>query len=71
MLNANKLKAKLVENDINVETFAKMIGISKDTMYRRINDGESFTLGEIDASISTLSLTIEDVNAIFFAQMFA
>lgn len=72
MVNVNKLKAKLVENGINVETMAGKMGIDGATLYRRLsNNGETFTIGEADQISRILSLTKDEVNAIFFSQFVA
>lgn len=72
MVNVNKLKAKFVENGINVETMAGKMGIDGATLYRRLsNNGENFTIGEADLIARILELSKDEVNAIFFAQYVA
>lgn len=72
MVNVNKLKAKFMENGLNVDAMAQKLGVDKATLYRRLsNNGESFTIGEADAISAELKLTGEEVNAIFFAQYVA
>lgn len=71
MVNVNKLKAKIVENGINVETLADRINMDRATLYRRLKDGDMFTIGEAEAISRALSLTADEVNAIFFAQIVA
>lgn len=36
-MKSNKLKAKLVENGVSMESYAKALGIDTATLYRRIN----------------------------------
>lgn len=70
--NINKLKAKIIERGHNVEWLAKVAGINKTTMYRRLNaGGGDFTLKEVAAIREALELTIEETNLIFFADSVA
>ena len=71
MVNVNKLKAKMVENGINVETLADRINMDRNTLYRRLSDGNKFTIGEADAISRELSLSADEVHAIFFTQFVA
>ena len=72
MVNVNRLKGKLVELGMNVETAANLIGMDKATFYRRLaSNGETFTIGEADAISKILNLTKSEVNDIFFAQYVA
>ncbi len=72
MVNVNRLKAKLVEHGMNVEQIAEQMGIDGATFYRRLaNDGNTFTVGEVDNFSRILALTRDEVNAIFFAQYVA
>lgn len=72
MVNVNKLKAKMVENEINVDEISDMIGVDRATFYRRLaNNGETFSIKEADMIISALNLTKDEVNSIFFSQIVA
>lgn len=72
MVNVNKLKAKIVENEMNVEELSRRIGIDKATFYRKLSaNGETFLIKEADAISKELQLTREEVNAIFFSQYVA
>lgn len=72
MVNINKLKGKIVERGMNVETLANIVGMDKATLYRKINaNGESFTIKEADSISKALNLTYEEVNSIFFSQYVA
>ena len=71
MVNANKLRAKMVEVGLNVETTAEKAGISKATLYRRLNNPEEITIGEADKLVSALALSCADAVAIFFSQIVA
>lgn len=44
-MNINKLKGKIVENNMNVEKLAKEIGCSTATLYRLMQTPEKITIG--------------------------
>ena len=72
MVNVLKLKGKIVEKGINVDTLAERIGVDRATLYRRLSsNGENFTIGEVDLICRELSLTKDEVNGIFFSQYVA
>lgn len=66
MLAENKLKAKIVECNLNIEQVSKQIGMDKATFYRKMAKN-SFLVREIDALAKVLSLTSEEATSIFFA----
>lgn len=66
MVNVNKLRGKIVENAVNVEYIAKVIGIDRSTMYRKINsNGENITIKEAAIMAKELKLTRDEINDIF------
>lgn len=72
MVNVNKLKGKLVECGMNVETVANLMRMDRATFYRRLADnGDTFTIAEADNISKILGLTRNEVNEIFFAQHIA
>lgn len=69
MVNINKLKGKIVEMGMNVETVSERIGMDKATFYRKMSaGGGSFTIKEADLISEVLLLTVEEINSIFFAR---
>lgn len=60
-----KLKAKIVENGINVETLAEQIGVDRSSMYRKLNNFEKITIGEARRIKAALNLTNEEASNIF------
>lgn len=71
-VNTNKLKAKIVENGMNVSELATKIGMDKSSLYRKLaNDGESMTIRDANAIVRVLGISSEDAIAIFFSQPFA
>lgn len=72
MTNADKLKATLKEKGMSIEEVSKLIGIDKSTFYRKLaSDGATFTIGEVDKMSQALSLTVEEINSIFFSNFVA
>lgn len=66
-MNINKLKGKIVERGMNVETLASLIGIDRSTFYRRLNNrGETFTVKEVNLIREHLKLSKEEAMEIFF-----
>ncbi len=65
-MNVAKLKGKMVERSINAETLAEKIGIDRSTMYRKLNAGERFTVGEAQNIKDVLELTGDEARSIFF-----
>lgn len=69
MANMKKLKLKLKAKGLSVEDVSKKMGINRATFYRKIkNDGETFTVGDIDKISRILGLQVAEINEIFFAQ---
>lgn len=64
-MDINKLRGKLVEKQVNVETLAKMIGTERSTMYRKFNNAEKITIGEAVKIKSVLGLTDAEATEIF------
>jgi DNA-binding XRE family transcriptional regulator len=65
-MNIPKLKGKMVEMGYNVETFATQIGVDRSTLYRKLECGEKISIGEAQRMKDVLSLSNEEVSAIFF-----
>ena len=71
-MNVNKLKGKIVENGLNVSQLAVSIGVDRTTLYRKLTStGETLTISEAEKIAKVLNLSMEDVNAIFFADFVA
>ena len=71
-MNVNKLKGKIVENEMNITTLAKRMGVDRATLYRKINrDGETFTIKEVNLIVEILNLTTEEAMEIFFKDFVA
>lgn len=64
-MNANLLKAALAERGMNQAQLARKIGISTNSMSRKMNGKRDFTLSEVLAISHALQL--EQPQLIFFA----
>lgn len=64
-MNINKLKGKIVENGLNVETLAKLINMNRSSLYRKLNDGDRFTIGEAVRIKEALGLADAEACEIF------
>ena len=71
MVNVLKLKGKMVEKKINDDEIAKRIGMDRATFYRRLSKSDDFTIKEVDSIVRELGLTMDETNAIFFADFVA
>ena len=65
-MNANLLKAKLVEKGMNVERIAAEIGLNPQTVYNKINN-DSFRTSEALKIGRALNLSSTELGEIFFA----
>lgn len=66
-MDINKLKGKMVERQVNVETLAKMIGAERSSLYRKFNNAEKITVGEAVRIKSALGLSDAEACSIFLA----
>ena len=64
-MKLNKLKARIIENGMNVEALADAIGVERSTLYRKLNKFEKITIGEAGKIKNALGLTDEDAIDIF------
>lgn len=65
-MNVPKLKGKMIEKGYNVDRLAEKMNIDRSSLYRKLNNGEKFTIGEAQKIKNTLGLTKDDASAIFF-----
>ena len=73
MVNVNKLKGKMVENEMSVAMLSEKIGLDKSNFYRKMNNrnGETFTVKEANLICKELNLTSLEAMAIFFRNLVA
>jgi DNA-binding phage protein len=68
-VNVAKFKAAIVERGTSVAELADAVGLSKSTLYRKINTGgDNFTIGEVLSITKALHLSADEGQQIFFAQ---
>ena len=66
-MNVNKLKAKIVEMGMNVESLAEAIGIDRSSLYRKLNKSEKITIGEAQKMKDALAMSDDEAYEIFLA----
>lgn len=72
MLNVQMFKGKVVEKGLTLGAVANAINIDRSTMSRKLsNDGDEFTIKQVDELVKLLSLSSEEAMAIFFSQFVA
>ncbi|WP_277680400.1 helix-turn-helix domain-containing protein [Gracilibacillus dipsosauri] len=72
VVNINKLKGKMVENQLNVTLMAEKLGVDRSTMYRKLNNrGDYLTIREANLIVDILRLTSEEAMTIFFNKFVA
>lgn len=64
-MNVSKLKGKIVEKGLNVETLAESIGLNRSSLYRKLNNSDKFTIGEARKIKDVLLLTNDEATDIF------
>lgn len=67
-MNIQKLKAKIVERGMNVETLGKNIGVDRSSMYRMLNNPQKITIGRALAIKKELNMTTAEAAEIFLGQ---
>lgn len=66
-MNVHKLRAKIIEEEMNVEELAEIIGISAPTLYRKLRAPLKMTIAEAIQIKDVLGLTDEEALDIFLA----
>ena len=64
-MNTNKLKGKIIEKGMSVETLAEKVGCDRATAYRWLGNMEKITCGAAIKIKAILDLTDEDAIDIF------
>ena len=65
-MKVNELRAAVVRAGMSMEMFAKKLGISKKSLYSRLNGNVEFELDELRRAKKTLALSNEAFMDIFF-----
>ncbi|PKE07342.1 helix-turn-helix domain-containing protein [Macrococcoides caseolyticum] len=67
MVDIKELKKMIASKGYNLEQFAEKIGMGRSTLYRKMKDnGNNFTIGEIETIVKILKLTKKESISIFF-----
>lgn len=67
MVDTRLLRIKIEEKRTNISEIASKMGIDKATLYRRIANSETFTIGEVGKIAEILNLTHDEAVSIFFS----
>ena len=69
-MNTAKLRGKMREMSVTQEQLAKKMGMSLSTFSRKLNveNGETFTINNLNVMLEALSLSQEELSTIFFAR---
>ncbi len=65
-MNAELLKYFISKSGMNLQQFAELLGITYNSLYKKMVKVDGFSVGEIKVIAKTLSLTKNDVLDIFF-----
>lgn len=68
MTDTTRLNEAIAESGITIVAIAKKIGISREGLYKKINNDTEFKASEISAMQRILGLTNEERDIIFFAK---
>lgn len=71
MVDTRLLRDKIEEKKTNISEIASQMGIDKATLYRRISNSDSFTIGEAGKIAEILNLSRDEAVSIFFSQVVA
>ena len=67
-LNTVRLRSAIDESGITITALAKKMGISRESLYNKIDRKTEFTASEIGIVSNALHLTSESRDAIFFGE---
>ena len=67
MVDTRLLRIKIEEKRTNISEIASKMGIDKATLYRRIANSETITIGEVGKIAEILNLTHDEAVSIFFS----
>ena len=71
MVDTRLLRDKIEEKKMNISEIALKMGIDKATLYRRIANSETFTIGEVGKITAILKLSHDEAVSIFFSNSVA
>ena len=71
MVDTQLLRSKIDDRRTTVSEIAAKMGVDKATLYRRIANSETFTIGEVGKITQILNLTHDEAVSIFFTNIVA
>lgn len=71
MVDTRLLRDKIEEKRTSISEVAARMGVDKATLYRRIANSESFTIGEVGKITEILNLSHDEAVSIFFSHSVA
>lgn len=72
VVDISKLKGKIVEKEMTIPELSAEIGIDKATLYRKLKEnGNTFSIKEVNAIVKALGLSKEEAVSIFFNEKIA
>lgn len=66
MVNIEKLRTALKEQNISMDQAADVLCVDRATLYRRFQQGTRFTVEEVDRLSNLLNLSSVEMQSIFF-----
>lgn len=66
-VNIPKLRGLMVENGVSVELLAKRLGQNRSTVYRKLSNPASITVGDACKISELLELSASELSEIFFS----
>ena len=66
MINRLALKKEIAKKGYTISSLSKEIGINTSTFFRKLKQGDSFSIGEVNKIFNVLQLTKEEGVEIFF-----
>ena len=71
MFNKERFRDRISSLGLSIGEVANLLGINEATLYRKMNGTTEFSRTEIQLLRSVLRLSVDDAEAIFFAQELA
>lgn len=67
-MNANKLKAKIVEKEFTIAMISDLMNVHKSSLYRKINGSDRITVYDAMRLKEILGLTNDEASDIFLSK---
>lgn len=67
---ANELRAEAIRRNMTISELADRIGVSRETLWRRLKNPGSFKVSEVRAIQEALGMDPEQVRSLFFTEGF-